>query len=281
MSLALVVDALEALHIPLCYAIPHHVPRVEVRALAHGISGGVIVQKFHRGCRDGVRLVKRNQRAAFVGQELERMQVGRRNNRFAGAQRVRQSARDNLGFVFVRSDVNVRRPDKFNHLLRIYKAIPKNHVGLDSQVAREVLQRNAIFFTLPPQDMRMRYAGNHVHDVGVVRQDFRQGPDDVLYAFIGREQPKGEQNIFALGSESIFIETGIREGQIRDTVRNQVNFVGGKPNSIGKFSRLMEQEIIPMLRKQNGFQDELTVFNPGEGSVTSISVWLNASNAEY
>lgn len=54
-----------------------------------------------------------------------------------------------------------------------------------------------------------------------------------------------------------------------------------KPNSVGKFSRLMEQEIIPMLRKQNGFQDELTVFNPGEGSVTSISVWLNASNAEY
>ncbi len=31
-----------------------------------------------------------------------------------------------------------------------------------------------------------------------------------------------------------------------------------KPNSIAKFSLLMEQEVIPMLRKQNGFQDELT-----------------------
>jgi hypothetical protein len=53
-----------------------------------------------------------------------------------------------------------------------------------------------------------------------------------------------------------------------------------KPNSIAKFSRLMEQEIIPMLRKQNGFQDELTFFNPGADAVTSISLWFNAANAE-
>src|SRR5690242_5728068 len=53
-----------------------------------------------------------------------------------------------------------------------------------------------------------------------------------------------------------------------------------KPNSISKFSRLMEQEVIPMLRKQNGFQDELTFFNPSEDAVTSISLWDKASNAE-
>ena len=53
-----------------------------------------------------------------------------------------------------------------------------------------------------------------------------------------------------------------------------------KPNTIAKFSRLMEEEVIPMLRKQNGFQDELTFFNPGEDAVTGISLWLNASNAE-
>ena len=53
-----------------------------------------------------------------------------------------------------------------------------------------------------------------------------------------------------------------------------------KPNSISKFSRLMEQEVIPMLRKQNGFQDTLTFFNPTEDAVTSISLWDKASNAE-
>jgi hypothetical protein len=53
-----------------------------------------------------------------------------------------------------------------------------------------------------------------------------------------------------------------------------------KPNSISKFSRLMEEEVIPTLRKENGFQDELTFFAPSEDAVTSISLWDKASNAE-
>ena len=35
-----------------------------------------------------------------------------------------------------------------------------------------------------------------------------------------------------------------------------------KPNSISKFSLLMEKEVIPILRKQNGFQNELTFLHP-------------------
>jgi hypothetical protein len=53
-----------------------------------------------------------------------------------------------------------------------------------------------------------------------------------------------------------------------------------KPNSISKFSLLMEQEVIPILRKQNGFQDELTFFAPSEDAVTAISLWDKASDAE-
>lgn len=53
-----------------------------------------------------------------------------------------------------------------------------------------------------------------------------------------------------------------------------------KPNSISKFSRLMEEEVIPMLRKENGFQGVITFFAPSEDAVTSISLWDKASNAE-
>ena len=53
-----------------------------------------------------------------------------------------------------------------------------------------------------------------------------------------------------------------------------------RPNSISKFSLMMEQEVIPVLRKQDGFQDELTFFAPSEDAVTSISLWDKASNAE-
>ncbi|HYW65848.1 MAG TPA: hypothetical protein VFB10_04020 [Candidatus Dormibacteraeota bacterium] len=53
-----------------------------------------------------------------------------------------------------------------------------------------------------------------------------------------------------------------------------------KPDSVSKFSLVMEQEVIPLLRKQAGFQDELTLFAPGEDAVTSISLWDKASDAE-
>jgi len=53
-----------------------------------------------------------------------------------------------------------------------------------------------------------------------------------------------------------------------------------KPDSISKFSLLMEQEVIPMLRKQDGFQDALTFFAPSQDAVTSITLWDKASNAE-
>ena len=53
-----------------------------------------------------------------------------------------------------------------------------------------------------------------------------------------------------------------------------------KPNSISRFSLLMEQQVIPMLRKQNGFQDVLTFFAPGADAVTAISLWDSDSNAE-
>lgn len=35
-----------------------------------------------------------------------------------------------------------------------------------------------------------------------------------------------------------------------------------KPGSIAKFSLLMERDVIPLLRKQKGFQDEITFFHP-------------------
>jgi heme-degrading monooxygenase HmoA len=53
-----------------------------------------------------------------------------------------------------------------------------------------------------------------------------------------------------------------------------------KPNSISRFSLLMEQQVIPMLRNQNGFQDVLTFFAPGEDAVMAISLWDSTSNAE-
>jgi hypothetical protein len=36
-----------------------------------------------------------------------------------------------------------------------------------------------------------------------------------------------------------------------------------KPDSVAAFTKLIEDETLPLLRKQKGFQDEITLFVPG------------------
>lgn len=45
-----------------------------------------------------------------------------------------------------------------------------------------------------------------------------------------------------------------------------------------EFNGLFEKEVIPMLRKQEGFQEEVTLVNP-KGAI-AISLWDNRKHAE-
>ena len=54
-----------------------------------------------------------------------------------------------------------------------------------------------------------------------------------------------------------------------------------KPNTRAEFTQTIEKEIIPLLRKQQGFQDEITFHAPGAGTeVVAISLWEQKENAE-
>jgi len=59
------------------------------------------------------------------------------------------------------------------------------------------------------------------------------------------------------------------------TVRIQL-----KPNSVVEFPRTLEHDIMPLLRKQPGFQDEIALVVPGGIEVMSISVWDQKEHAE-
>ena len=59
------------------------------------------------------------------------------------------------------------------------------------------------------------------------------------------------------------------------TVRIQL-----KPNSVAEFTRTLEKDIIPLLRKQPGFQDEIAFVVPGGTEAVSISVWDQKEHAE-
>ncbi len=53
-----------------------------------------------------------------------------------------------------------------------------------------------------------------------------------------------------------------------------------KPNSVAEFTERLEKEIIPLLRKQKGFQDEISFVAPGGKEAFGISLWERAENAE-
>jgi hypothetical protein len=53
-----------------------------------------------------------------------------------------------------------------------------------------------------------------------------------------------------------------------------------KHNSLAEFTKRVEKDIFPLLRKQAGFRDELTFVGPGETKVFGISLWENKENAE-
>ncbi len=53
-----------------------------------------------------------------------------------------------------------------------------------------------------------------------------------------------------------------------------------KSNMLSDYTRTLENEILPLLRKQKGFKDEITMSNPGSQDAISISLWENKVNAE-
>jgi len=53
-----------------------------------------------------------------------------------------------------------------------------------------------------------------------------------------------------------------------------------KPNSVAELTQTVDKEIIPLLRKQKGFQDEITFVVPGGTEAVAISLWDQKENAE-
>jgi len=53
-----------------------------------------------------------------------------------------------------------------------------------------------------------------------------------------------------------------------------------KSNTHADYTRTLENEILPLLRKQKGFKDEMTLSTPGSQNAIVISLWDSKANAE-
>jgi heme-degrading monooxygenase HmoA len=53
-----------------------------------------------------------------------------------------------------------------------------------------------------------------------------------------------------------------------------------RPNTLSEFLKTMENEIVPLLRKQKGFKDEMTLSVPGGIEVVAVSFWARKEDAQ-
>lgn len=53
-----------------------------------------------------------------------------------------------------------------------------------------------------------------------------------------------------------------------------------KANSATEFTRVIENEIIPLLRRQQGFRDEVTFVVPERSEAIALSFWETKEDAE-
>jgi heme-degrading monooxygenase HmoA len=53
-----------------------------------------------------------------------------------------------------------------------------------------------------------------------------------------------------------------------------------KPNSRAELTQKLETEIIPLLRKQNGFKDEISFVDTAGKEVIAVSLWDSKDSAE-
>jgi hypothetical protein len=52
-----------------------------------------------------------------------------------------------------------------------------------------------------------------------------------------------------------------------------------KPNSVAEFTRTIKNQVIPLLRKQKGFKDEITFVVPDGTEALGITLWDQKENA--
>jgi|SRR5439155_18206284 len=53
-----------------------------------------------------------------------------------------------------------------------------------------------------------------------------------------------------------------------------------KPGKAAEFTRILDDNVLPILRGQKGFQDEIALVAPGGAEAVGISVWNLKENAD-
>src|SRR5580658_9706551 len=121
--------SLEGRHVGVRGGLPRGATRVQIGSFAHRVALRIVLeQRDNRFC-DGARIVKRDKHASLVREQFLGVQVRRGDDCLASSKRDGQRSGDNLCFLPVGRDVNIRRAYLLNQFFSAYETIVENQMG--------------------------------------------------------------------------------------------------------------------------------------------------------
>ena len=93
----------------------------------------------------------------------------------------------------------------------------------DPQVPGQPLQAQPVALALLAHQVRVGRPQDDVDEVGERLEDLRHGPEHVLDALVGREQPERQRHQPALDAELLLVGVRVDERRVGDAVRDQVD----------------------------------------------------------
>ena len=94
---------------------------------------------------------------------------------------------------------------------------------LDPQVRASRSRLKPVALALLAHQVRVGRPQDDVDEVGELLEDRRHGPEHVLDALVGREQPERQRPRPALDAELVLVEVRVDERRVGDAVRDQVD----------------------------------------------------------
>ena len=155
-------------------------------------------------------LAEADELAGAGGEHVGRVPVRRRDDRATGGERERERAGGALLSVRVRRDEDVGRREQVRELVDVEEAVVEHDVLGEIEVGDAPLQHQAVLLASAPRNLRMRAAGDHVENVGMLLDDRRQRVEHHLDSLAGREQaerreqePRLDARVAAVGGRHV------------------------------------------------------------------------------
>ena len=194
-----------------------------VALLAHAGQLRRIVEQGRDRVGQAGAVAEREQAPAPFGEELLGVPVGRRDDRRPRAHRVRERAARDLGLVEVGAHEDVGRLQVAAQLLGRDVLIAEHDVLANAQLLGQSLERRAVGLAVLAKHGRMRGADDEVDEIGIRRDEGRQGADDGLDALVRPQQAEGEEHALPGDAEARLEPLLVARRHVRDAVGDDLD----------------------------------------------------------